>query len=560
MSISIRVLSLVLLFIVPITGYAQYQSTITGHVLGSDGKPMLMAHVSLAGGLGNFDWQKAENEDILHVQVAPDGSFILPTDSLGAFYIAFTGVGHKTMQIPLIIEKPSDFNIEARLENLKLGNDFKDAEVRYDFDEVGRGKIAVLKNISRRVFVAEVPYKKKEFKYRLFRIGDSPSGVSIPEATADSYEFTLEETYTYTSIIHNSKDTVRIVVDDTKPRLTRTPECISFSDSQCVQARFFRIHKRFEDSKPLYDKALRDHMLAGKSFGSFVYNWKRIADGIKKDYAGEREPCIRQELIMQYLELSRFSFKNFDSSFVRRNIKDIPPTSIVWIYHGTTALNSSSFHNRGKKYVQQILDKHPSRSFRAMLLYHLCANAMMEKRKDEYTRLFNKLTTEYSDTRFVQTVVVSSLKSGEKVRIGKTIPNFMFHSIDNDSITYTNDVFKGTYVLIDFWSTWCIGCIEEIPFIQKAYDKFRDKNLNILSVSYDKSTNHVKYFRSTKYKMPWLNAWVENKDQPRVSRIFGDAYPRPILVGPQGTILAMDQSLRGKQLEKTLSKYLESGK
>ena len=102
-----RIALTALLMAEPVAGLAQHESTISGHLFGNDGKPMLAANVVLSGTVNTTSAPGAlYPEDFALVRINADGSFKISTDTLGAFCLMFTGIGHKMMQVPLILERP----------------------------------------------------------------------------------------------------------------------------------------------------------------------------------------------------------------------------------------------------------------------------------------------------------------------------------------------------------------------------------------------------------------------------------------------------------------------
>ncbi|NTS39673.1 AhpC/TSA family protein [Flavisolibacter sp. BT320] len=115
--------------------------------------------------------------------------------------------------------------------------------------------------------------------------------------------------------------------------------------------------------------------------------------------------------------------------------------------------------------------------------------------------------------------------------------------------------FKGKYVLVDFWASWCQPCRKENPNIVKNYQQFKDKNFTILGVSLDQNRD------------AWLAAiqqdnltWTHVSDlkfwNNEAATLYGvQSIPYNVLVDPQGNIVA--ENLHGPELEQTLSRVLK---
>ena len=115
----------------------------------------------------------------------------------------------------------------------------------------------------------------------------------------------------------------------------------------------------------------------------------------------------------------------------------------------------------------------------------------------------------------------------------------------------------GKYYLIDFWAVWCGPCRAEMPNLHEAYNEFKSDNFTILSLSFDPRAEAVDKYRKETWAMPWLHSFIEggfNNDLSKRFEVLG--IPKPLLVNPQGIIVATETELRGENLKKTLSKYL----
>lgn len=115
--------------------------------------------------------------------------------------------------------------------------------------------------------------------------------------------------------------------------------------------------------------------------------------------------------------------------------------------------------------------------------------------------------------------------------------------------------FRGKYVLVDFWASWCPPCREENPNVVKAYQQFKDKNFTVLGVSLDDSKN--RWIQAIKTdNLTWTNVSdLKRWDGDVVALYKVDGIPTSFLIDPQGKIIA--KNLRGKDLEEFLDQTLK---
>ena len=105
-------------------------------------------------------------------------------------------------------------------------------------------------------------------------------------------------------------------------------------------------------------------------------------------------------------------------------------------------------------------------------------------------QVYQALQERFPDSPSLRDKVAREL--GRLDRIGKPAPGFEAQDLSGKAVRLES--FKGKYVLVDFWATWCSPCIGELPRLQEAYRKYHGVGFEILSVSLDETRTAVSDF------------------------------------------------------------------
>jgi peroxiredoxin len=134
-----------------------------------------------------------------------------------------------------------------------------------------------------------------------------------------------------------------------------------------------------------------------------------------------------------------------------------------------------------------------------------------------------------------------------RLRLGDPAPDFAVTTLDGNELRLAD--FKGKFVLLDFWATWCAPCVSEIPNLKAVHDAFAaEPRFAMVSLSLDERPAHLKSFVNSQ-KIPWQQAFL-GSDSPVAADYDATAIPATFLISPDGKVLAKD--LRGETMKTSI--------
>jgi thiol-disulfide isomerase/thioredoxin len=537
-----------LLILIPFCGISFSQTIVTGTLLGNDGKPMLVANVEL-----RLPGDTTPRET---VEADSDGKYSIAVDSSGIWMLLFTGVNHSSHQIAACLDKPGKLKINVQLAAYQYIDTIATPGIEGDFNNYNISDPLRLQRQPDGTFTADVETKADSVRYEI--VGITKSGHTINGTESERYE--LDNGGDYWSILTPRDGKVHIVFDPARLVRSDKPVEVTFADSESTAARFSEIYEEMQDEQSAFAKAVNDYRRAGGDMEEFRYDRSRQIDSVQARIGRETDGLIRQELLLYYLELSMYRGTNYQIETLWDVLNSDSAASPIWAMnpplYNYLLMRVGMTGDEYQQHVDQFIRENPSAYARSCILYQAFVRAKYENNDKKALEYYKILTGQYADSPYGK-LAQQHQSPVSKIRIGNPVPDFSIPSLGDSSVIYTNATFKGKYYMIDFWATWCGPCVMEMKYLDKAFERFKGKGFEILSVSLDESPQDVVKFRNGKWPMPWLQAFQPGVWNSRMVREFDvNSIPNSILVGPDGKVMAIGSELRGNNLETTLAKFL----
>lgn len=200
--------------------------------------------------------------------------------------------------------------------------------------------------------------------------------------------------------------------------------------------------------------------------------------------------------------------------------------------------------------LDEIVSKYPKHPYSLDLLLRASWDSLADNQRlqDIYKKL--DLKSQNSESLLI---LRKNIYPVESSKIGESIINFKLPN--EKGVLIDTNQYKGSILLIDFWASWCAPCRKQIPQIAKVFEKYKDKNFKILSISIDK--NKKKWLSALEEeKMQWDNV-LENKEYlSKIVKEYGiTTIPATFLIDMDGIIIANNPTI--EELENYLNKNIK---
>lgn len=500
----------------------------------------------------------------ISAKVDRDGNFRFEPDArirAGVYKLAFAAPDHRMLVRDIYLTPETrGVKIKVALEtNRKRGEVLDSVKIISDFSDGNFDNVPRMTQRPDGTYTADIALKGGSAVYQVI-----PYIAGIPVDDIHSVNGTMQSSYEFDeggdfrSIVKGKGKKITIVWD---------PAAAATSDKPAVFTYLSPDDIRIDSAREAFNKRSLDAFRGLPPDITDPVEIRRWRNGREGDAAFELskalelpEGRLRDVAIanasMRYIPLV-LSFRD-ETAYAERIASSVAPDANAWTVSDEALvpiIATAPALPTLWEYLDSVVSAHPDRGadvlYRSMLVASLAGDSAQIK------RLYDRFMSAYPKHDMASSVK-RKFNPYSVIKPGNQLPSFDFTLLGDPNTHVTPVSLRGKYVLIDLWATWCAPCVAEMPNIERAWKLYGGSKFEIVSISLDANEKDIAPFREKRFPMPWKHVYSPGLFNSKAAELFEvSGIPKPILVGPDGRIIAISEGLRGEELEKTLGVYLE---
>ncbi len=330
-------------------------------------------------------------------------------------------------------------------------------------------------------------------------------------------------------------DTIQIILAPFHEKLTYNPTIIITRDGKfSLDTLIDKLHYGMIVSSNMY-KNLSDgqkFLIRSMPIDFFIHPNSDVFIQGELDEARTDYRITGDELNEQYLSYKNSVKKYFEESSilsyeVENLYSDGSHDSIITPVYEMSNKNYQLYLSNTLDFIKNNLD------------YEISAYLLLQKRKSTIIDLYPNLSADVKNSDFGR-LIQEKINMWNSISTGSMAPDFEYTTLENKKIKLSD--FKGKYVVLDFWGTWCVPCMEEMPRMKEFYDLNKTK-VEILGIACNDTEDK---WKSTidENELNWEQI-LNDKNKHDLAKTYGiEGYPTKVIINPKGVVEGIYEAVK----------------
>lgn len=536
---------------VSVLAKARTETIVRGTVLQCDGKPTKIGNVVLTELSGDYE------SPIANFSVGTDGTYEFPLKNGGYYKVWFAAPNHQIFGVPLILDSLRDAGVPVTLTVQLAPYDYKatidSVFIIGDWNKFNFETASPMLKQPNGTFIYD--RNAERAAYQLIGITTRKKSVN----GTMSEDFIYDNAGDYYSIVTKKPNAPLVIEFNPNLLLSTTDKTLPkaiFNARYAYLQELSRLTTRFDEQLLKAQDGLEKWTKNGGFASIYAHNYGDFPSDLLKSIRNEKLPePVRQVLATMLLALPHFSPNNTGEiiSAVERLLAIKFP---MWSLFPDAVLNYAKLKGKERELVlRKFAAQSPDRGIELQCVAELALLAKASGDTAKINEVYRGALKTLGDLK-EGVLLLQELAPNKPVFEGKPLPPIQLQTLDGKKLT--NKSLRGRYVLLDFWTSWYAPTLNERMFLADAYARFKNKNFDIVSISLDDKPADAKAFLEKHPDVKWIQCFAEKRFESDIAKALDlQAMPFPILIAPDGKVLALGVSLRQYQLAETLSKFLK---